>query len=728
MNNLFFLNPAEDFSETLLIGNGHLGAILYGGVDEDVYEFNDDTLWSGYPRKYPKNSNEDFEAAKKAVLSGDLQAGEKRLERVFGKWSQCYLPAGTLKVKASYGEYSEYRRNLTLDNALHTVTFRKDSNKYKRTAYASHIDDVICIRYECEQCLPSLEISLVSGLRSSVSFEDQTLFLSGEAPGDGIPSYIKVDKRLLYSEKPEEKGMLYTVALRTNTDGTVVFENEVLTVCCATYLEIYVTIRTSFNGYDHHPHLDGINSKAEAIKVLDKACANSYEVLLARHTEDFSALYNRVSFELCGGCPDLPIDERLKKHQEEPDNGLYALFYQFGRYLMISSSRPGTQPTNLQGIWNNKLSAPWSCNYTVNINTEMNYWGACGANLAECCEPLNRMIFELSDAGKETAKLIYKADGFCVHHNVDIWRMTHPVGDWGQNNSNWAYFPLAGAWLTRHLYEYYLETNDVAFLGGKAFEAILGSAKFCDSMLTEKDGNLIFSPAASPENQHLFNGEGISISEKSAMFQSIVRDAFEICIECCNILGREKEYAEYLKERLVDIPWLEIGSDGRILEWDTEREEKNIKHRHLSHLYSFYPAKKITSNELFEACKKTLEVRGDISNGWSSAWKISLWAVLGDGNRALDLVNQLLVDARAENRGGTYPNLLCACPPFQIDGNFGILAGIQEMLIGEKEGKIVLLPSLPDAWKDGKITGLRYHGHTINMEWRDGKIISSTID
>lgn len=727
MNELFFLKPAADFGESLLIGNGRLGAIIYGGVDEDVYELNDDTLWSGYPRKYTKESNSDFEAAKAAVLLGNFEKCEKHLEQIYGKWSQCYLPAGTLKVKAAYGAYSDYRRTLTLDNALHTTSFQSDKGKHKRTAFVSHPDDIICVRYESESGLPPLEISLTSGLRSFVCYENDILFLNGEAPGDGIPSYIKADERLLYREQPEEKGMLYTVALRTKTDGTLAYGNEALTVCGATYLEIYLTIRTSFNGYDRHPYLDGIDSKVAVTEILDKAHAKEYNSIFVSHTEDFSTLFNRVSFELCGGHPELPIDERLKRHQEENDNGLYALFYQFGRYLLISSSREGTEPTNLQAIWNNKLSAPWSCNYTVNINTEMNYWGACGANLAECCEPLNRMIFELSEAGKDTAKRIYGADGFCVHHNTDLWRITHPVGDWAHGNSNWAYFPLAGAWPTRHLYEYFLETNDMEFLGGKAFDAILDSARFCDSMLTEKDGELIFAPAASPENVHLVNGERRAVSEKSAMLQSIVRDAIEICMDCCNVLGREKEYAEYLAKRLENIPWLEIGADGRILEWDTEREEKDVRHRHLSHLYSFYPAKKVTSPKLLEACRKSLDVRGDISNGWSSAWKISLWAVLGDGNRALDLVNQLLVDARAEKRGGTYPNLLCACPPFQIDGNFGILAGVHEMLVGEKNGEIVLLPSLPDAWRDGKISGLRYHGRTVNIEWRDGKIVNSSI-
>ncbi len=731
MNELFYLKSAENFRESLLIGNGRLGAIVYGGVNEDVYKLNDDTLWSGYPRNYTVQGTEIFEQVKKYILNDEPDKAEPLLERLYGTYGQCYLPAGTLKITADYGAYSDYKRSLSLKDAVHHVDFGTKRGRYTRTAFASHPHDVICVRYNGDQRLPDLDISLDSELRHNVCFEDGTVILEGEAPNNGVPSYIATDERFTYGDTDEERGMRYSIALRIRSDGLAVFENGVLHVSDSSFLEIYLTVKTSFAGYDKHPYLDGIDYKTRVIEILDRISSIPYDDLLARHIEDYSSLFDRVHFELEGGRPDLPTDERLKAHGETPDVGLYALMYHFGRYLMISSSRKGTQATNLQGIWNEETAAPWSSNYTVNINTQMNYWGVCGANLAECCEPLHRMIYELFESGKSTARDWFGAEGFCANHNVDIWRITHPVGNWRHGSTSFSYFPLAGAWLVRHLYDYYLETRDPDFLNGKAFTAILESARFCDSMLTEHHGQLIFAPASSPENRYLKDGQKYAIAKSSTMFQSIVRDVFEICIESARVTNRETEYANYLEERLQRIPWIPIGEDGRVLEWDGERDEYEPTHRHLSHLYSFYPAKKVQDENLLEACKKTLEARGDESTGWSSVWKTCLWATLKDGDRALTLADQLLayLDSNIKRgRGGTYPNLLCACPPAQIDGNFGYVAAVNEILVQENNGEIELLPALPSLWKNGKITGLRLHGKTVDVEWRDGKIVSSRIE
>lgn len=715
MNKLFFNKSATDFCESILLGNGRMGVSAYGGVNEDVYALNDDTLWSGYPRKLDKNTVQDFKKVKELVKKGETAEAEALfVEKISGHWGQCYLPAGNLVIKGDYKEIKNYKRELLLDTAVYSVEF----DGYRREAFVSYPDDVVCIRYEGQ--LPTLEISLDGVLKPRTYCENGIYFLEGEAPGDGVPSYLKVPEYHKYSDDSSQKGMRYGIGVRIKTDGTV----RGAAVSGATYLELYVTVKTSFAGYKRHPYLDGIDYKAEIISILDRACEKTYTELKGRHTADYSALFSRVSLEIGGGRDDLPTDKRLIAHKDTPDPALYALIYQFGRYLTIASSRAGSQPTNLQGIWNVLPYAPWSSNYTVNINTQMNYWGTIGANLSECCEPLNRFVCELSDAGQDTAKNYFGADGFCVNHNVDLWRITYPVGEWSGSSAQYGYFPLAGAWLTRHLYEYFLDTKDTEFLNGKAFDAIMGSARFCDSMLEDIDGELVFTPANSPENRYVNDGKKLALTKYSAMYQSIVRDAFEICIAVCDITGRDTDYARYLEKRLECMPWLELTADGRIAEWDRDFEEADPRHRHISHLYSFYPAKKVTDPALLDACKKSLDTRGDRSTGWSSAWKLCMWAYLGDSERALKLCNELMnpVTDRGMNMhdgGGLYPSLLCAHPPFQIDGNFGFVAGINEMLAGAYSGK----SQLPTLWKNGKISGLRIGGETVDFEWKDGKII-----
>lgn len=737
MNTLFFLSSAKNFCESLLIGNGRIGGTVYGGVNEDVYSFNDDTLWTGYPQDHTFDGRELFQEAKKSMLADDVENATARLKRLYGAHSQSYLPAGDLIISADYGEYFDYRRVLSLDDAVHTTEFKTPLDRYTRKAFASCPDDIICIRYDCKGQLPEMRVSLKCKLRPTVCFENDVLFLEGEAPGNGVPSYISTEKRFPYSDEPSKRGMRYVIALKIKTDGEYRYEDKdgSLRIQGASFLELRLTLKTSFAGYDKHPFLEGIDYKSEAIKILEKSDAVPYEDLLARHIDDYSSLFSRVEFELDGNArPDLPTDERLRAHQAEPDLGIYPLMYQFGRYLMISSSRKGAQPLNLQGIWNVEMAPPWSSNYTVNINTQMNYWGMCGANLSECCDSLHQMIYELAESGKKTAKNLFGAEGFCVNHNVDIWRISHPVGNWSKDSTHWSYFPVAGAWLARHLYDYYLETSDIDFLNGKAFTAIIEAVRFCDSMLTQDRGQLIFCPASSPENQYVENGVRYAIAKSSTMYQSIVRDIFEICIEVCRITGRELEYAQYLEERLKRIPWLRIGKDGRILEWDEEREEHEMTHRHLSHLYSFYPAKKVSDKALLDACRRSLEARGDKSTGWSSIWKVCLWATLGDGERALALVDTFLfcldpdVKDWRTSPGGIYPNLLCACPPFQIDGNYGFVAAVNEMLVQEIDGKVQVLPALPERWKNGKVKGLRIHGKTVDAQWHDGKITSVRIE
>lgn len=780
MNKMFFKKSADSFYETLLLGNGRLGATVYGGVNEDVYSLNDDTLWSGYPRDciydgtdtvgkprkyvfrddevcisgYVENTepldgeikkdcvgtrSEIFERVKKYVFDGNLQKAQLLLEQLYGTYSQSYQPAGSLRIKADFGEYSDYKRELSLSDAVHTTEFSTANGKYTRCAFVSYPDDVMAVRYRTDAMLPDMTVSLDSQLRFNTYFENGTLILEGEAHSDAIPSYIMIPEQPTYNENPAERGMRYAVALRVKTDGEVAFENGSLRIRGARELEVYLTARTSFAGYNRHPFLDGIDYKASALAILDAALAYSYGELYERHTKDFGALFNRVKFELDGGREDLPTDERLKAHAKTPDPGIYALMYQLGRYFMISSSRPGTQATNLQGIWNEEVYPPWSANYTTNINVQMNYWGACGANLAECCEPLHQLIYEVAECGKRTAKVLHGAEGFCAHHNTDLWRMTYPVGGWSNDTTQYAYFPLGGAWMASHLYKYYLATKDAEFLGGKAFDVIVECARFCDSMLTDYNGELLFTPGVSAENGYVKDGKKCALAKSSAMFQSIVREAFEACIASCDALGRNPDYARYLEKRLERVQDLKIGNDGRILEWNEEVEEFDVHHRHLSHLYAFYPAKQVKDEKLWEACRKSLEARDDGGMPWSLVWKMCLWSQMGESERVLSIADRLLtyVDPNGDNGGllsyegvpefGVYPNLMCSYPCFNIDGNYGFVAAVQEMLAQEDGEGVKLLPALPRLWKNGKIEGIRVGGKTVSIEWRDGKLVSSSV-
>jgi len=739
MKKLYYKNSADHFYDTLLLGNGRLGATVYGGINEDVYNLNDDTLWSGYPRKNTAHSAEEFREMRKLVSQGQItEAEDLAYRKLYGKWSQEYLPAGDLIIKGDYtASADDYTRTLSLDTAIHTVTF----GDCCREAFISYPDDVLCIRYAAT-ALPTLEITLKSILRSSISILNDTLLLFGEAPGDARPhhydpndphayhgdpaNYYEYKTKHLYSDDPAEKGMRYTIGVRVRTDGSVTAGEDCLRVCFSSWLEIYVTIKTSFAGYDRHPYLEGVDCAGIVHQILDKAMGREYSDLKTRHIDDYHALYNRVELDIDGDRDELPTDERLALHSDSsPDLSLYALLYQYARYLTIASSREGTQATNLQGIWNVFPSAPWSCSYTTNINTQMNYWGTCGANLAECCKPLHQLIYDLTETGASVARDLFGAEGFCVNHNTDLWRMAWPAGDWRPDGAGFAYFPLAGAWLTRHLYEYYLETRDLDFLNGKAFDSILESARFCDSMLTEQNGKLYFTFASSPENRYCKTsrpGITFGFSQASAMFQSIVRDIFEICITCCRVIHRETDYADYLAKRLPDIPWLEINSKGRIAEFDNDPDiaDCDPQHRHISHLYSFYPVKSVTDPRLIEACKQSLNARGIGTEGWSSVWKACIWAGLKDSEKVYLCLNQFIRNMSK--------SLLGTCGgTFQIDCTFGYLAVIHEILFRETDGTIELLPALPPQWKNGRVKGIRVNGKTIEMEWKDNKIISSSI-
>ncbi|HHU84503.1 MAG TPA: glycoside hydrolase family 95 protein [Clostridiales bacterium] len=732
-HNLFYKEPANDWVEALAIGNGKLGGMCFCGTEYDKISLNHDELWSGFPRDTTNGvSYKTYEAARELAYQGKYIDAQNLLEKDFqGLNTNAYLPFGDLIIGHKKGEVKNYSRRLDLRNSLATCEYDLNDGKIKKTYFASFPENVIVVRVESENLL-NFTISMQSELRFSTKSEKDTLVLDGTCFSASKNS-IERTKNLvceLYSDKDEEHGIDFRGAVTVKADGAVQYFNDKIEIT-ANEFTLYFSCESSFNGFDKHPYLEGKPYKDEAISYVKAAAEKEYEKLLAEHIADVTEIYDRVEFNISGESNDLiPTLDRFKG---EPDNSLHELIFNFGRYLTIASSRPDSQCTNLQGIWNNKIDPPWQSNYTVNINTEMNYFPTLACNMAELQEPLNRFVKELSVAGQNTAKQFYNARGFCCHHNSDIWRHTVPV----QGSACWSFWPMAGAWFCHNIFEYYEYTLDKKFLEETALPIMRGSVEFILDVLTpDKDGYLIFAPSTSPENKFFVGLNQSAVSLTTYMTMGIIRGLFTDFIKACDELGIADEDYISVKEKLPKLLPFRTDSKGRLLEWYEENKEVEPKHRHCSHLYALHPARLINpveTPELAEAAKKTLEARGDDGTGWSLGWKICFWARLFDGNHALKLLNMQLRLVSSKNifymsGGGTYPNLFDAHPPFQIDGNFAAPAGISEMLLQNIGDELYLLPALPDAWKDGSVKGLRAKGNiTVDIEWQDKKVTDYTI-